>query len=908
MALEKYEEKRSFEKTPEPKGGKPVKNELRFVVQKHAASRLHYDFRLEMKGVLKSWAVPKGPSTDPDVKRLAMMVEDHPYDYRTFEGIIPKGQYGGGTVMVWDEGTYEPAEEASADKKSNEKILLHQLYKGRLKFVLKGNKLQGTFALVKAFNRGENSWLLMKVDDEFSSKKDILKKDKSVLSGKDLDQITATSDNIYGQQQPQTRSDDTDERKPASKKSVKRRLEKQVDPDNSEVPLPTVDIPSLIKKGKKEKSPTFVKPMLATLVDGPFDDPGWEYEVKWDGYRAMAFRSNNKTELKSRNNKSFKEKFYPIFEAVQQWDVNAVVDGEIVAVNEKGIADFSALQNWRSEADGELLYYVFDVLWLDGKNLMHLPLKDRKAILQSLVPQEGLIRIGFSVEAKGTDFFEVARQMGLEGIIAKRSESTYLPDSRSKDWLKIKVQQRQEVVIGGYTKNDGSPKLFSSLLLGVYEEDKLKYVGKVGTGFKNKQQSEMLEQFEPLVIKKSPFDVTPDYNKASRFRPNPPNAEVIWLKPELVAEVNFSELTQEGVFRHPSFAAMRTDKKAKEVVRETPALAEPIVKAAQGGSNNKIIEAPAKSGRKSLLNPTDKTQVRKMNGRELKFTNLHKVYWPDEKIPKRDLINYYYQMAPFILPYLKNRPQSLNRFPNGINGKSFYQKDVTGKVPDWMDTYLYHAEGDDTDKHFLITNNEATLLYVANLGAIEMNPWSSTIKKPDHPSFCIIDIDPDENSFDEVIEAALTTKEVLDKMNIPSYCKTSGSTGLHVYIPLGEKYTYEESKEFARVIVTLVHEQIPEFTTLERKLDDRKGKMYLDFLQNRPQATIASVYSVRPKPGATVSMPLVWDEVKSGLKMSDFTIFNAVDRVLEKGDLFKPVLEKGIEMKKAIAAFEKAKG
>src|SRR5690606_17100691 len=371
MALEKYEEKRSFEKTPEPKGGKPVKNELRFVVQKHAASRLHYDFRLEMKGVLKSWAVPKGPSTDPDVKRLAMMVEDHPYDYRTFEGIIPKGQYGGGTVMVWDEGTYEPAEEASADKKSNEKILLHQLYKGRLKFVLKGNKLQGTFALVKAFNRGENSWLLMKVDDEFSSKKDILKKDKSVLSGKDLDQITATSDNIYGQQQPQTRSDDTDERKPASKKSVKRRLEKQVDPDNSEVPLPTVDIPSLIKKGKKEKSPTFVKPMLATLVDGPFDDPGWEYEVKWDGYRAMAFRSNNKTELKSRNNKSFKEKFYPIFEAVQQWDVNAVVDGEIVAVNEKGIADFSALQNWRSEADGELLYYVFDVLWLDGKNLMH---------------------------------------------------------------------------------------------------------------------------------------------------------------------------------------------------------------------------------------------------------------------------------------------------------------------------------------------------------------------------------------------------------------------------------------------------------------------------------------------------------------------------------------------------------
>ena len=288
----------------------------------------------------------------------------------------------------------------------------------------------------------------------------------------------------------------------------------------------------------------------------------------------------------------------------------------------------------------------------------------------------------------------------------------------------------------------------------------------------------------------------------------------------------------------------------------------------------------------------------------MKFTNLHKVYWPEEKIPKRDLINYYYQMAPFILPYLKNRPQSLNRFPDGIKGKSFYQKDVTGKVPDWMDTYLYHSEGDKTDKHFLITNNEATLLYVANLGAIEMNPWSSTVKKPDHPSFCIIDIDPDKNSFEEVIEAALMTKKVLDDMNVPSYCKTSGSTGLHVYIPLGEKYTYEQSKEFARIIVTLVHQELPGFTTLERKLADRKGKMYLDFLQNRPQATIASVYSLRPKPGATVSMPLDWEEVKPGLKMSDFTIYNAVERVLEKGDLFKPVLGEGIDMEKAIAMFE----
>lgn len=903
MGLEKYEEKRSFDKTPEPKGGKPSKNELRFVIQKHAATRLHYDFRLEMEGVLKSWAVPKGPSTDPGTKRLAMMVEDHPYDYRNFEGIIPKGQYGGGTVMIWDEGTYEPAEDAGKDKKANEKILLQQLHKGRLKFILKGNKLRGAFALVKAFNRGENSWLLMKIEDEFSSKSDILKKDKSILSGKTLEEIAATSDNIYGQTKQPKEAKSSGGNKATSKKAVKKNLEKQVDPEESDAPPTPVDVTSALKKGTKEKFPAFIKPMLATLVVAPFDDPGWEYEVKWDGYRALAFRNKNKTELKSRNNKSFDEKFYPVFEAVKNWDVQAVVDGEIVAVDEKGIADFSTLQNWRSEADGELLYYVFDLLWLNGKSVMHLSLKERKAILQSIVPEEGLIRTGFSVEAKGTDFFDAAREMGLEGIIAKRSESPYIADSRSTDWLKIKVQQRQEVIITGYTKNEGSSKLFSSLLLGAYKDGSLEYVGKVGTGFKDKQQREMLDLFKPLIIKNSPFEDTPDYNKPSRFRRNPPNASVTWLKPELVCEVQFTEVTQDGVFRHPSFVALREDKKAKEVVREIPQDAEEVIDS-DAGDDNRIIKAPAKSSRKTLLNPTDKTQVRKVNGHELKFTNLDKIYWPENKIPKRDMINYYYQMAPFILPYLKNRPQSLNRFPNGITGKSFYQKDVTGKVPDWMDTYLYHSDGDDRDKHFLISNNEATLLYVANLGAIEMNPWSSTVKNPENPTFCIIDIDPDQNSFEEVIEAALTTRKVLDDMGVPSYCKTSGSTGLHVYIPLGEKYTYEQSKEFARIIVTLVHHELPEFTTLERKLADRKGKMYLDFLQNRPQATIASVYSLRPKPGATVSMPLDWDEVKPGLKMSDFTIYNAVERVLEKGDIFKPVLEKGIDMEKAIAVYE----
>jgi len=661
-----------------------------------------------------------------------------------------------------------------------------------------------------------------------------------------------------------------------------------------------MDVSAILKNAPKGKFDLSLTPMLATLVDAPFDDPGWRYEIKWDGYRALAFMNKGEVELKSRNSKSFNDKFYPVYEAIKRWKINAIVDGEVVVVNENGVSRFNSLQNWRSEADGELLYYVFDVLWLDGKNLMDLTQNERNAVLLTLVPKDGIIRCGFSVDATGTEFFEVARGMGLEGIIAKRSDSTYVPGDRSKDWLKIKVQKRQEVVIAGYTRNEGTAKLFSSLLLGAYKDGKLQYVGKVGTGFNDRQQKEMIAQFEPLIIQKPAFEELPDYNKPSRFRPNPPHATAVWLKPELVCEINFAEITDDGVFRHPSFLAMREDKNAKDVVLETTSETKQIVDRQDGKRRNDIIKPPVKSLAKTLLNPTEKTQVKKVHGHELKFTNLDKIFWPDEKFTKRDLINYYYQIAPFILPYLKDRPQSLNRYPNGITGKSFYQKDVTGKVPDWAKTYLYHSEGDDSDKHFLVGDDEATLLFMANQGAVEMNPWSSTVAKPDFPTWCIIDLDPDKNTFEQVIEAAQVTKGVLDSMKIPGYPKTSGSTGLHIYIPLGEKYTYEQSKELARVIVTLVHEQIPEFTSLERTVANRNGKMYLDFLQNRPQATIAAPYSVRPKPGATVSMPLEWSEVKQGLKMRDFTIVNAMERLKDKGDLFQPVLGKGIDLVKII--------
>jgi len=639
--------------------------------------------------------------------------------------------------------------------------------------------------------------------------------------------------------------------------------------------------------------------MLAPLVSKPFDKPGWIYEVKWDGYRAIAFIKNGDVHLTSRNSKSFDDKFYPVHKELQKLEINVVLDGEIVSLNEKGKADFGSLQTWRSEADGNLVYYVFDILWYDGRDLMKLELDKRREILQEILHQSDTIRLSENFETNGIDFFKVAKEMSLEGIMAKRKDSLYYPGTRSKDWLKIKTEGRQEVVIGGFTKNEGSTKFFSSLLIGFYKDKKLVFTGKIGTGFTSKLQKELMEKFEPLIIPNCPFVNEPNVNEPSRFRPNPPKAEAIWLKPELVCEVSYRDISKDGSMRHASFQGLRDDKNPTDVVLEEETETKKVVKGNPKVESDQIIKPAKKGFRKTLLNPTEKTQVRNVNGNDLKFTNLSKIFWPQEKITKRDLINYYYQAAPFILPYLKNRPQSLNRFPNGIKGKSFYQKNVTGKVPAWMETFPYHSKVDG-EKNFLVISDEASLLYVVNLGCIEINPWSSTAAKPDHPDWCIIDLDPDENTFEQVIVTAQVTKNILDAIGIESYCKTSGSTGLHVYFPLGAKYTYEESKEFARKIATLVHKELPEYTSIERIVNNREGKMYVDFLQNRPQATLAAPYSVRPKPGATVSMPLHWEEVKPGLKMKDFNLKNAIERMRSEGDIFKPVLGKGINMKECL--------
>jgi bifunctional non-homologous end joining protein LigD len=902
MSLSLYKKKRSFNKTPEPTGGKvKSKGELVFVVQKHDATRLHYDFRLEMEGVLKSWAVPKGPSLDPEMKRLAMMVEDHPFDYRTFEGIIPAGNYGAGTVMVWDEGTYEPIENSSTNKKEQEKILLQQLHSGSIKIVMHGKKLKGEFALVKIKNTEENSWLLIKHRDKYATTEDITKKDKSVVTKRTLAQIEKSSDKVWQSNRGSKQA--SDKTKQVIKKSEKKNVRNQ--PPNAEVK-------ALLEKCKRSTFPHNVKPMLATLADEPFNDPEWIFEIKWDGYRAVSYLNKGEVEIQSRNNLPFTEKFADVTEALQDWKVNAVVDGEIVAMTEEGVANFQQLQNFaRDGKAAHLIYYVFDVIWLDGKSLTDLTLIERKTILQSIMPEDdSVIKFSDHIEENGHEFFNLAIDRGLEGIMAKKSDSKYTTNFRTKLWLKIKNNKRLEAIICGFTEGRKSRKHFGALVLGKYEGNKLIYIGHTGTGFDEKGLNEINKKLQPLITGEVPFDKKPKTNMP-----------VTWVKPKLVCEIKFTEETDEGILRHPVFMGLREDKEAKNEMNVDVVHAKARNRRQEASSelktqNSKRQTQNAKrqtqnskrktptpkrqtASTKPLLPETSKEESITINGHELKFPNLDKLYWPDEKITKRDTLNYYYNIMPYILPYMKDRPQSLNRHPNGIKGESFYQKNVGGKVADWLTTYDYKSESSG-NKKFLVCTDEASLMYIASLGCIEMNPWHSRIQSPDNPDWCVIDLDPDDNPFGQVIETAQAVKRVLDAIDIPSYPKTSGSTGMHIYIPLGAKYSYEQSKMLAELIVNIVHHDISSFTSLERSPAKRKGKIYLDFLQNRSIQTIAAPYSLRPKPGATVSAPLHWDEVKKGLTVKQFNIDSIFDRLKEVGDIFKPVLGKGIDMKKTI--------
>ena len=634
----------------------------------------------------------------------------------------------------------------------------------------------------------------------------------------------------------------------------------------------------------KSAIPRDLKPMLASITGEAFNSRDWQFEIKWDGYRALSYLNNGRVELRSRNNNGFELQYGPVYDALLHWPVNAVIDGEIIVLNEEGKADFKALQDWQLVKNGELVYYVFDILWLDGINLMNQPLVQRQEILRQITPESNIIRFSDSIDEYGIDFYKIAKENGLEGLMAKRKDAPYQPDYRTETWLKIKVEQRHEAVICGYTKNKDTDRPFSSLLLGRYENEELHFIGQVGTGFNTTSQKDIMKKIKPFITKLSPFDKTPNLGK-----------ETVWVKPLLVCEVKYTELTPEGVMRHPSFQGLREDKTIRDINNETL------------NPEDKNIIAKTRNTKKQkndqeLVDASKEQAVVTINNHELKLTNLKKIFWIKEDIKKGDLLNYYYKMAPYIMPYMKDRPQSLNRFPNGIHGDSFYHKNMAGKVDKWIKTFERFSESNNEAKDFMICSNEASLIYMVNLGCIELNPWHSRVQKPNYPDWSIIDLDPGEISFEKVVETAIVVKKVLDTLQVPSFPKTSGSTGIHIYVPLGAKYNYEQSKQFAELVATLAHEELPSFTSLVRNPEKRKDKIYIDYLQNRPIQTICSPYSVRPKPGATVSAPLHWSEVKKGLNIKQFTINNIYDRVQQEGDLFEGILEKNIDLNKVLKA------
>jgi bifunctional non-homologous end joining protein LigD len=627
----------------------------------------------------------------------------------------------------------------------------------------------------------------------------------------------------------------------------------------------------------KTKMPTNLRPMLATLVDEPFTDAGWQFELKLDGYRTLAYLKNGQVDLRSRKNNSFNKQFDPVQQALMEWKIDAVVDGEVVVLNDEGKPDFNKIQLWDTQREGHLVYYVFDLLWIDGLNIMNEPLQLRREILRQLMPESGTIRYSDHIDDIGTEFYEIARKNNLEGIVAKRKDSVYTPDFRAKTWLKIKVEQRHEAVICGYTRKKDTDRLFSSLILGIYEAGKMKFIGQTGTGFTEAMQEELMHKMKPHITKKLPFDE----------KPSIPGSDIVWLNPFLVCEVKYTELTSEGLMRHASFQGLREDKAAFELNNE------------EEQDTDEVLE-DVQEEETELIDSSKESQAVSIDGHELKLTNLKKLYWPKERITKGEMLKYYFDIADYIMPYMKDRPQSLNRFPNGINGESFYHKNVGGKVDKWLKTFKRFSESTAEPKDFLICTDAASLIYMANLGCIEMNPWHSRAQSPLYPDWSVIDLDPWDITFDKVIETAQVVRQILDSLQIPSYPKTSGSSGIHIYIPLGAKYNYEQSKQLAELIANLVHEELPEFTSIVRDPKKRPDKIYIDYLQNRPIQTICAPYSVRPKPGATVSAPLHWDEVKKGLQISDFTMKNILERVKSEGDLFDGVLGKGIDLNKIL--------
>ena len=759
--LAEYKRKRDPKKTPEPFSGRKRGQEPIFVVQRHDASRLHYDFRLERDGALASWAVPKGVPLEPGQQHLAVHVEDHPLEYATFEGEIPKGQYGAGTVELWDQGTYELVEE-----KKN----------GGLTVRLHGKRLEGTYALVPAKLSGDpKNWLIVRKRDQ----------------------------------------DD-----------------------------------SVREEGSRRK----YAPMLATLSDDIPQGAGWAFEIKWDGYRIIATVAGSEAELRTRKDQDYTQRFANVAKELAKAlkTPDCVVDGEVCALDENGRPSFSAMQQGKAETP--IVYFVFDLLEVEGEPIIDLPLVERRKRLEKLLDKRNkTVRFSETFDDGGA-LLRAAKQQKLEGIMAKRLESKYLPGKRTREWLKIKSHGRQEFIVAGYTKGQGRRSgTLGSLVLGAYRGAELVYVGNVGTGFTEQEIERLLKLLKPLRRDKAPFREVPKMPKVRRN-------DVVWVEPKLVAEVEFVEWTHDGRLRAPAYKGLRDDKDPRDVRIEEPMAAE----------------------------------VRK-GKRVLKLSNLDKPFWPEEGITKGDLLSYYQSVADTLIPHLKNRPFTMKRYPDGWQGEFFFQKDAPKHMPDWIETREIDVSTRESPRRTKrisapLVNDELALLWMVNMACIDMNTWYSRVDKPERPDWVLFDLDPSPDvGFKETVQVALLVKQALDALELESFVKTSGADGIHVLVPIARRYTYADTRRFSEIVAGALARSYRGLVTTEWTKAKRRGVL-IDSNQNGEGKTIASVYSVRPKAGAPVSTPLRWDEVTEDLDPADFTMDVVLDRVRKHGDLFAGVL------------------
>jgi bifunctional non-homologous end joining protein LigD len=880
-SLKEYQEKRRFSDTPEPRGKLKAKKGSSFVVQEHHARRLHYDFRLEIDGVLKSWAVPKGPSLNPSDKRLAIQTEDHPLEYGKFHGQIPAGHYGAGEVSIWDSGTFEMEGNLSASE---------QLARGELKLVLHGRKLVGSFALIKIRGKEGKEWLLIKHSDAYADRQWTIENAGEIAPG-----ARAGSSNMA-----------------AGRASL---------PAKTHLPKKKIKLPP---GARKAPMPSKIQPALASIADKPFSSPDWIFEIKWDGVRTLANVSGNKVRLWARSGREISREYPELLNMGDALNAKeAWVDGEIVSLDAEGRSDFQQLQArmGQQKPAAQLIeqvpvyYYVFDLLYLDGHDLRGLPLIERKKLLRDVLLDDPLVRYSDHVAEKGKELYELAASRGLEGILAKKSASVY-PEKRSSAWLKIKLYQDLDAVVGGWTDPRGSREHFGALLAGLYDGKKLEFIGAVGSGFGGEVQKRLWDALQQRRTAKSPFATAPDTREESH-----------WVKPELVARIKFGGWTDGRHLRQPTFLGLQEDREAKDCTFEgqtqpvpeaaedspdvarakraskarwqalrgpkkqqgpapTPATAAPAVTAPLATAADLSRDADIES---ELFGGTRDSVYADVDGQRLRFTNLNKIYFPGDDLTKRNLIAHYWRVAPLILPFLKDRPLVLRRYPNGINGKPFFQKDAGAGTPEWVKTVAIDSEHRGETIDYIVANDRATLLYLANLGCIDENPWSSRYTDMDHPDYVFIDLDPTEGaSFTTVIKVAKIVLSLFEKVGMKVYAKTSGGRGIHIFLPLEPRYSYEQARIFVEAIASLVSQKYPGLLTQERSVRKRvKGTIHIDSHQNSRGQSLASVYSVRAYPHGPVSTPVrMKDLLSDKLQPDHWNLKNIEARLDEVGDLW----------------------